>query len=91
MKIKKIVLVSSRGVLVIGSTDVSTTDILIFTVMIIGTDNQKKLQYALGKLICIPRSALLQNGAEWFLDFFYLCLLHFLCSHVPAINGRMEA
>ena len=43
MKIKQIVLVSSRDVLVIGSTNVSTTDILIFTVMIIGTDSQKKL------------------------------------------------
>ena len=70
-----------RGVPIIGTADISATDILIFPVLVIGTDNQRrryKCRYSACKINfnkCMPRSTLLQNHV---LNYFYqasLCLL----------------
>ena len=77
--------------------NMSATDMLIFTVSIISTDNPKKsiqmpIYIALAKLNFMPRSALLQNHAEWFLNYFYLVSLRLLqCIQAITIFTFMES
>ena len=76
------ILVVTRGVPIIGTADISGADMLIFTVSVIGTDNQRcrcKCRYSACKInfyLTHAKEHIEMNHGEWFprwfLKYFYL-------------------